>query len=163
MPELPAWPKRRKKPSKNALPLRSWMAAASTLSSAILASSSSLLSASPSTTSTRPSKTGDSFRLRRSQTANSMISAEPMNGIRQPHSTTVSVDMVATRMPQIAEAPRVPELVPSATSEPTRPRLFRGAYSVSITDEPAISAPAPKPWASRSSTSRIGASTPTWW
>ena len=110
----------------------------------------------------RPSKTGDSFRLRRSHTANSMISAEPMNGIRQAQSMIAVIGIDATRMPQIADAPRVPELVPRATREPTRPRLLRGAYSVSITEDPAISAPAPKPCASRRTTSRIGARIPTW-
>ncbi len=41
------------------------------------------------------------------------------------------------------------------------PRRFTGAYSASITVAPAISAPAPKPWTSRSATSRIGAQMPT--
>ena len=83
------------------------------------------------------------------------------NGIRQPQLSSCSSERVPTRIAQSAVAPRVPELVPSETSEATKPRRLTGADSASITVAPAISAPAPKPCASRSATSRIGARMPT--
>ncbi len=66
----------------------------------------------------------------------------------------------ASRTAHRPEAARVPELVPSDTSEEIRPRRLAGAYSARSTVAPAISAPAPNPWASRSTTSRIGAMMP---
>jgi hypothetical protein len=44
----------------------------------------------PSTTSTRSSKTGLSLRFSRTHTANSMIKALAMKGMRQPHAMTSS-------------------------------------------------------------------------
>ena len=164
-PELPAWPKRRKKETMIALiGLRcSDSSVRMSLVSVASLTTSSRERALPSTTSERSSKTGLSFRLNRTHRANSMITALPMKGMRQPHSITSLSSITASRIAQIAEANSVPQLVPRATSEAMMPRRLSGAYSDSITPAPEISAPAPKPWARRRMTRRIGARMPTCW
>ena len=80
--------------------------------------------------------------------------------MRQPQLRSWSSGRVETRIAQMAEAARVPELVPRQTREEMRPRRRAGANSASITVAPAISAPAPKPWARRKATSMMGAQMP---
>jgi hypothetical protein len=119
--------------------------------------------ATPSTTSGRASKTGLSLTLRRIQTAKIISTKLSRNGTRQPQARSCSSLRTTSSSAHRADAARVPEFVPSETSEATRPRRLTGAYSASITVAPAISAPAPKPWTRRSTTRRIGAVMPIIW
>ena len=146
-PELPAWPNRSPSAMKNALPLRCFRPASSTLSwvAAAFSSRSCRLSATPSTTSGRSSKTGLSLRFARSHSAKPNRMKLSRNGIRQPQLSSCSSVSTLSSSAQMADAARVPEFVPSETSEAMTPRRLTGAYSTSITVAPAISAPAPKP------------------
>ena len=96
----------------------------------------------------------------RSHTAKISRTKLSRNGRRQPQLRSCSSDSTPSRNAHSADAASVPEFVPSDTSEAITPRRCAGAYSASITVAPAISAPAPKPWTSRSTTSRIGAAMP---
>ena len=100
------------------------------------------------------------MRFARSHTAKTSRTKLSRNGIRQPQLSSCSSVSTPSSNAQIADAASVPELVPKQTSEAITPRRLTGAYSTSITVAPAISAPAPKPWTSRSATSRIGAAMP---
>ena len=92
MPELPAWPKRSRSAIEKAFHGLRFMASSVRMSLVSVASftTSSRERALPSTTSSRSSKTGVSLRLKRTQMANSMMTALAMNGMRQAQSMTSS-------------------------------------------------------------------------
>jgi hypothetical protein len=82
------------------------------------------------------------------------------NGTRQPHDSKAASDRVAVMMPSTPAASRLPAGTPTWGQLAFRPRRLGSPCSSDISTAPPHSPPSPRPWMTRSTTSRTGAATP---
>ena len=82
------------------------------------------------------------------------------NGIRQPHVSKASADIVEASSVPVAEPSKMPPTAPQPAMAPMKPRRPGGARSTMKTIDVVYSPPTERPWIMRNRVSRIGAAIP---